>query len=74
MELNMTGDVMRADDEAGQNFVGFEVDRIAQRRVFEDDQVGLIKEQRAIRRDQFQRITASLPDRSGGLWLPSSSL
>ncbi len=48
MELNVTGDDMRADGEAGQNFVGFEADRIAQRRVFEDDQLGLIKDQMPI--------------------------
>jgi hypothetical protein len=45
MELNVTGDGMRADGEAGQNFVGFEADRIALRRVFEDDHGALIKEQ-----------------------------
>jgi hypothetical protein len=49
MELSVTGDEMRADGEAGQNFVGFEADRIAQRRVFEDDHSALIKEQAAIR-------------------------
>jgi len=48
MELNGTGDAMRADGEAGQNFVGFEADRIAQRRVFEDDHSALIKELAAI--------------------------
>ena len=48
MELNTTGDAMRPDGEAGQNFVGFEADRIAQRRVFEDDQSGLIKDQMPI--------------------------
>jgi len=45
MAMSMTGAVMRADGEAGQNFVGFEADRIAQRRVFEDDRGGVIKEQ-----------------------------
>jgi hypothetical protein len=49
MELNVTKDGMRADGEAGQNFVGFEADRIALRRVFEDDHGALIKEQAAIR-------------------------
>jgi len=48
MELNVTRDGMRADCEAGQNFVGFEADRIAQRRVFEDDHGGLIKDQMPI--------------------------
>jgi hypothetical protein len=48
MELNVTGDGMRADGEAGQNFVGFEADRIAQRRAFEVDQGGLINEQMPI--------------------------
>jgi hypothetical protein len=48
MELNVTRDDMRADGEAGQNFVGFEADRIAQRRVFEDDHSALIKEQMPI--------------------------
>jgi hypothetical protein len=48
MELNVTRDEMRADGEAGQNFVGFEADRIALRRVFEDDRSALIKEQTTI--------------------------
>jgi hypothetical protein len=49
MELDVTGDEKSADGEAGQNFVGFEADRIAQRRVFEDDHSALIKAQAAIR-------------------------
>ncbi len=49
MELYATADEMRADGEAGQNFVGFEADRIALRRVFEDDHGALIKEQTTIR-------------------------
>ena len=48
MELNVTGDAMRADGEAGQNFVGFEADRIALRRLFEDDQSALMKDQMPI--------------------------
>jgi hypothetical protein len=49
MELNVTGEEMRADGEAGQNFVGFEADRIAQRRGFEDDHTALIKAKMPIR-------------------------
>jgi hypothetical protein len=49
MELNVTGDEMRADGEAGQNFVGFEANRIAQRRVFEDDPGAVIKAKMPIR-------------------------
>ena len=47
MELNVTGDETRADGEAGQNFVGFEADRIALRRVFENDRGALLAEQRS---------------------------
>jgi hypothetical protein len=49
MELNVTWDGMRADSEAGQNLVGFEADRIAQRRVFEDDHGASIKKETTIR-------------------------
>jgi hypothetical protein len=49
MEMSVTGAEMRADGEAGQNFVGFEADRIALRRAFEDDCSALIKEQTTIR-------------------------
>ena len=49
MELSVTADDMRSDGEADQDFVGFEADRIAHRRDFEDDQSALIKGKAAIR-------------------------
>ena len=49
MELNMTGDGLRAEGEPGQNFVGFEADRIALRRAFEGDHGAMSKEQTATR-------------------------
>jgi len=49
MELNVTGDEIRADGDAGQGFVGFEADRIALRRVFENDRGALLAEQRSSR-------------------------
>ena len=45
MELNITGDDVHTEGEVGQSFVAFEADRIAQRRVFEDDHGRSIKEQ-----------------------------
>ena len=45
MELNVTGNGVHAEGDAGQSIIGFEADRIAQRRVFEDDQGALIKDQ-----------------------------
>ena len=47
MELNVIGDDLQAESE-GQSFVGFEANRIAQRRVFEDDHGALLKEQTTI--------------------------
>jgi len=49
MELNVTGDDVHAEGDAGQKTIGFEADRIAQRRVFEEDQGALSKGQVPIR-------------------------
>jgi hypothetical protein len=49
MELNVIGNEMRAEADAGQSFVGFEADRIALRRVFESDRGALLAEQRSSR-------------------------
>lgn len=49
MELNVNGDDLHVENDAGQYFVGFEADRIAQRRVFEDDHGALIKAKMPIR-------------------------
>lgn len=49
MELNVTGDEMSPEGDAGQSFVGFEADRIALRRVFENDRGALLAEQRSSR-------------------------
>jgi len=43
MELNATGHDLNLESDAGQNIVGFEADRIAQRRAFEGDHGALIK-------------------------------
>lgn len=40
MELNVTGDDLHTEDDEGQNLVGFEAKRIAQRRIFEDHRGG----------------------------------
>jgi hypothetical protein len=48
MELNVTGDDVQTENDEGQSFVGFEADRIAQRRVFEDEHGRSIKEQTTI--------------------------
>ena len=48
MELNVEGDDLLAES-GGQSLVGFEATRIAQRRVFEDDQGSLIKKPTPIR-------------------------
>jgi len=45
MKLNVTGNEMSAEGDAGESFIGFEADRIAQRRVYESDDSALIKEQ-----------------------------
>ena len=49
MELNITGDGVHAEGDAGQNTIGFEADRIALRRVFENDRGALLAEQRSNR-------------------------
>jgi len=48
MELNVTGNGAPVESDADQCFVGFEADRIAQRRVFEEDHGALIKEKMPI--------------------------
>jgi hypothetical protein len=48
MELNVNVDDLHIENDAGQSFVGFEANRIAQRRVFEDDHGALIKEKMPI--------------------------
>ncbi len=45
MELKVRREGVRAEGDEGQSFVAFEGDRIAQRRVFEDDQGALSKDQ-----------------------------
>ena len=49
MELNVNGDDLHVEADAGQSFVGFEADRIALRRVFENDRGALLAEQRSSR-------------------------
>ena len=49
MELNVTSDGVLDEGDAGQSFVGFEADRIALRRVFENDSGALLAEQRLSR-------------------------
>ena len=46
MELNVTGDGFHIQNDAGQSLAGFEADRIALRRVFENDRGALLAEQR----------------------------
>jgi len=48
MELNATGHDLNLESDAGLSIIGFEADRIAQRRVFEDDSSALIIEQTKI--------------------------
>jgi len=45
MELNITEDETRVEGDVEQSFVGSEADRIAERRVFEDDRGESIEEQ-----------------------------
>jgi hypothetical protein len=49
MELDVIGDDVPTENDGGQSFVGFEANRIAQRRVFEDVQAGSIREHTTIR-------------------------
>ncbi len=43
MVQNVTGDDIHTENAEGQSFIGFETNRIAQRRVFEDDHGDSIK-------------------------------
>jgi len=45
MEQNVTADDVHTQSDEGQSYVGFEVNRIAQRRVFEDNLGSLINPQ-----------------------------
>jgi len=49
MKLNVTSDGVHDEGDAGQSFAGFEADRIALRRVFENDRGALLAEQRSSR-------------------------
>ena len=48
MEVNVTGDDAQAENDECQTYVRFEANRIAQRRVFEEERVPSINEPRTM--------------------------